>query len=222
MIEELKKLPFWEKLSDSEKEYIQSNAAVRSFAKGTFLKGKGESCLGMVFVLSGSVRALMISDEGREITIFRLNPGDSCILSASCILTQVSFETELIATEATKILIVNSGAYSRLMEQNIEVKCFSYELATERASAVIWALQQIIFAKFDQRLARFLLEACGKAGKDEIVMSKEAIAREVNTAREVVSRTLKLFADEGLIKTNQKTITILNKDGLRAIFHGTI
>ena len=123
----------------------------------------------------------------------------------------------MIATEKTQVLVVNSGAYAKLMEQNIYVRCFSYELATERSSSVIWALQQIIFFKFDQRLARFLLSACEHSGKNEITMTKEAIAQEVNTAREVVSRMLKQFADDGLIKMNQKTITILNKTGLQRI-----
>lgn len=217
MEEYVRKLPYWDKLSDSEKEYVRQNSMVRTFEKGAFLKGHGESCLGMIYVISGSLRAMMISEEGREITIFRLYPGESCILSASCVLTQVSFETVMVSAEPTQVLIVNSGAYAKLMEQNINVRCFSYETATERSSSVIWVLQQIIFYKFDQRLAKFLITTCEKTGRDEITMTKEAIAQEVNTAREVVSRMLKQFADDGLIKMNHKTITVLNKNGLKKI-----
>lgn len=213
----IRKLPYWEKLTDSERDELARNTAIRSYNKGEYLIGLNESCLGMIYILNGSIRTLIISEEGREITLFRLKPGDSCILSASCVLSQVSFETEMIATDETQILVVNSGAYSRLMEQNVYVRCFSYELATERSSSVIWALQQIIFFKFDQRLARFLLTACERSGKNEITMTKEAIAQEVNTAREVVSRMLKQFADDGLIKMNQKTITITNKTELQKI-----
>ena len=115
------------------------------------------------------------------------------------------------------MLIVNSSAYGKLMEQNLNVKCFSYELAMERSSTVIWVLQQIIFAKFDQRLASFLLRASDKSGSLEITMTKEAIAREVNTAREVVSRMLHTFAEDGLIEMENKTIRILNKAGLKKI-----
>lgn len=213
----LEKLPFWDKLSPVERNFVGQNALVRSYAKGALLKGGGESCLGMIYVLRGSLRALMLSDEGREITLFRLYPGDSGILSASCVLAQVSFDTEMIATEASQILVVNSGAYSKLMEDNIEVRCFSYQLATERSSNVIWVLQQILFAKFDKRLARFLLSESEKRGNAEIIMTKEAIAQEVNTAREVVSRMLRRFSDEGLIKMNQKAITVLDSGGLRKI-----
>lgn len=217
MNKQIAQLPFWEQLSDSEKAFIEHNSIIRTFSKGAFLKGRNESCLGMVYVLSGAIRTLMISEEGREITLFRLYPGESAILSASCVLTQISYETEMIATEETQVLIVNSGAYAKLMEQNINVRCFSYELATERSSSVISVLQQIIFARFEQRLARFLLSTCEKTGNDSLTMTKEGIAREVNTAREVVSRMLKQFTDDGLIAMNQKTITILDKTGLQKL-----
>lgn len=212
---EVKKLPYWDKLSNAEKEFIQQNSITRTFEKGEFLKSRTDACLGMIHVIKGTIRTLMISEEGREITLFRLNAGDSCVLSASCALSQISFDTEMVATESAQVLIVDSGAYSELMSENIAVRCFSYELATERSSSVIRALQQIIFDKFDQRLARFLITACEESASDEIVMTKEAIAHEVNTAREVVSRTLKYFADEGLIQMNQKTIKIIDKEGLQ-------
>lgn len=217
MREEVQRLPYWDKLTGSEQEFTERHAAVRTFLKGEFLKGPDESCFGMVHILSGSVRALMLSEEGREITLFRLHAGDSCVLSASCVLSQLTFETELQATEPTRVLVVNAGAFARLMEQNVEVRCFSYALATERSSAVIWVLQEILFAKFDRRLARYLLSACEKAGGDGITATKEAIARDVNTAREVVSRMLKQFEDDGLIRTDRKTIVLTDKEALRAL-----
>lgn len=217
MVGQADRLPYWDSLSDDEKEFVAQNTVIRSYAKGEFLKGPNVSCLGMICILSGSVRALMISEEGREITLFRIGQGDCCIFSASCVLSQITFETEMIATEETKILIVNSNAYAKLMERNVKVKCFSYELAMERSSSVIWVLQEILFAKFDQRLARFLLNECEKSGGNEITMTRETIAREVNTAREVVSRMLKRFAGDGLIRMNRKTISVLDMEGLRSI-----
>jgi len=171
----------------------------------------------MIYVLRGRLRTLMISEEGREITLFRLSVGDSCVFSASCNLSQITFETEIVSEEYTQIMIVNAGAYSVIMEQNVEVRCFSYELAAERSFAVIWVLQQILFAKFDRRLARFLLEACEQSGGNEIIMTREAIAREVNTAREVVSRMLRQFADDGLILLNQKTVTVPDQNRLKKL-----
>ena len=216
-MENTEELPFWDKLTANEKIYIKQNASVRTYEKGENLTACGCFCLGMIHVLSGQIRVLMLSEEGREITLYHLNKGDSCILSASCILSQITFEVYMVATEKTELLIVNSSAYGKLMEQNLNVKCFSYELAMERSSTVIWVLQQIIFAKFDQRLASFLLRASDKSGSLEITMTKEAIAREVNTAREVVSRMLHTFAEDGLIEMENKTIRILNKAGLKKI-----
>lgn len=216
-MENTEKLPYWEQLTSSEKEYVCQNAAVKTYDKGEDITACGGICLGMIYVLSGQIRVFMLSQEGREVTLFRLREGDSCVLSASCLLSQLSFDVNLVTTDPTELLVVNSSAYGKLMEANIHVKCFSYELALERSSAIIWVLQQIIFARFDTRLAGFLLDESARAGRDEITMSKEAIAREVNTAREVVSRMLKTFVEEGLIQTDHKTIRLLDKPGLQRL-----
>lgn len=210
-------LPFWDKLTQDDKDFLVRNAVVRSYKKGMSLIGVGDSCLGMVYILSGSVRVTMISDEGREITLFRLEEGETCLLSASCVLSQITFEVQLLASEDTEMLVVNSGSYERLMENNIYVKSFSYEMLTERFSSVVWVLQQIIFARFDQRLAGFLLSEYEKTGLKDIRMTQEAIAQEVNTAREVVARMLKQFASDGLIELRRGMIIIKDLDGMRDI-----
>ena len=212
-----RKLPFWDKLTEEEKEYTSLNTVVRSFKKGTMLQGCEETCLGMIQIISGSVRVLMISDEGREITLFRLNPGDSCVLSASCVLSQITFETHMIASVDTEVSVVNCGAFAHLMDNNLNVRCFAYELATERFSTVVWVLQQIIFEHFDQRLAVFLLNQCEKTGQTEIQMTQETIAQEVNTAREVVARMLKQFAQDNLIEIRRGAIVIKDAKGLQSI-----
>ena len=213
-----RKLPYWDKLTDDEKEYTVRNTAVRVFEKGAVVHGCGEACLGMIQVISGCIRVSMLSDEGREITLFKLLPGDSCILSASCVLSQITFETQMVATEKTEITVVNSRAFSYLMENNLNVKCFSYELATERFSTVVWVMQQIIFARFDRRLADFILRQYEKTGNPEIRMTQEVIAREVNTAREVVARMLKQFVQDGIIEIKRGAIVIKDIDNLRQLY----
>lgn len=208
-------LPYWDKLSESEKDFVKRNAVVRSYEKGSVMQSCAESCLGMIQVLHGSIRVLMLSEEGREITLFRLSEGDTCVLSASCVLSQITFETQLITEEETQILVVNSGAYSKLMDENINVKCYTYELTMERFSSVVWVFQQILFARFDKRLAGFLLEYCERSGKTEVRMTQEAIAQEVNSAREVVARMLKQFSSDGLIELKRGSIIIKDKAGLK-------
>lgn len=210
----IEKLPFWNALVDREKAAVKRNTTIRTFEKGAFLRGRNESCLGMIYVLSGSIRTLIISEEGREITLFRLYQGDSCILSASCVLSQITFETQITAAEKTDVLIVNAGIYERLMKENLHVRCFTYELAAERFSSVVWVLQQIIFVGFDKRLAKFLIDYSAKTGKKEIRMTQEEIAREVNSAREVVARMLKQFSLDDLIELRRGSIVIKNRSGL--------
>jgi len=209
------RLPYWENLSAEEQEKVTAAASVRRFARGAVIGGCDESCLGMMQVQKGSIRVLLITEEGREITLFRLHAGDSCVLSASCVLSQISFETEMLAEEDTELLLVSAGLYSRLMEENVHVRAFTYELASERFSTVIWVMQQILFVRFDQRLARVLLQYNEKTGKTELRMTQEAIAQEVNTAREVVARMLRQFASDGLIELSRGVIRLKDIDGLR-------
>jgi len=215
--DEVGKLPFWNQLTPAEKEYISGNAAIRRFPKGMLLQACGESCLGMVFVLGGRLRVIMLSEEGREITLFRLAAGETCIFSASCVLSQISFESQIIAEEDTDLLIINAGVSARLTEKNIHVRCFVYELAAERFSTVVRALEEIIFSRFDRRLAAFLLRTYEENGHQEICMTQESIAREVNTAREVVARMLRQFSEEGYVKLTRGRITVSDPEGLKRL-----
>lgn len=211
----LQKIPFWDKLTLNEKNCVRQNSRIRTYKKNAMISNCGESCLGMSIVIQGSIRIYMLSEEGREITLFRLSNDDVCVMSASCVLKQITFETQMSATEDTELLIINSGAYSKLVENNIYARCFSYELASERFSTVVWVLQQIIFARFDQRLARFLLSYSEKNNMTEIKMTQEAIAKEVNTAREVVARMLKQFSCDGLIEIKRGSIVLKNVQKLK-------
>lgn len=213
----LQLLPYWDKLTESEKDFVKANSTIQKYEKGRIIQGYSDSCLGMIYVLKGSIRVLMISEEGREITLFRLNKGDSCILSAACVLSQITCETQMVAVEDIEILVVNPEAYKSLMNSNLNVKCFTYEQATERFSIVVFVLQQIIFARFDQRLASFLIAYYEKTGLSKLKMTQEAIAVEVNTAREVVARMLKQFASDGLIEIKRGSITFKDIEGLRLL-----
>lgn len=213
----LPKLPYWDALEERQKAYLASNASLRHSEKGEIIHGCGSVCLGMFYVLKGSIRVYLLSEEGREVTLFRLEEGDCCILSASCVINQITFDTQMVVERDCELLVVHSGAFAQLVEENIRVKCFMYELATERFSSVMWAMQQILFAKFDKRLAVFLLDEYDKTGRPEIRMTHEQIAVQVNSAREVVARMLKRFASDGLVEMKRGSIRLKDIDGLRNI-----
>lgn len=211
----LKELPFYEHLTDAETEFIKNNAVIRKARKGEILYGSGETCLGMSHVLSGRIRVYIVSEEGREITLYTLEPGDNCVMSASCVISQITFDTVIVAEEDSAMLVLNSGAFAKLAESNIYVKEFMYELATERFSQVMWVMQEILFYGFDRRLARFFITEYERTGETEIKMTQEEIARNVNSAREVVARMLKHFVREGLIETMHGRIRLCDINGLK-------
>lgn len=215
--DDVKKLSYWDSLSEEEKAVLMRGTTGRSYQKNEYIHGFSDACLGMVYVCRGSIRVYTTSEEGREVTLFHISEGECCIMSASCVITGISLDVQLLAEEETEIMAVHSGTVQKLMDSNIYVKCFAYELAVKRFSSVVWVMQEILFARFDVRMARFLLSVYEKTGKMNIQMTQEAIAIEVNSAREVVARMLKQFASDNLIELKRGTIVLKNIDGLKKI-----
>lgn len=213
----LQMLPFWDKLSDKEKQMLIRNSVIRSCSQEEIISGCDTSCLGMIFVIDGTLRAYILSDEGREITLFRLNKDEVCFLSASCVISQISFDTHITAQTKTDLLIIPSGTLSNVIKENIYAKCFMYEKITERFSSVMFSLEQILFMRFDTRLASFLISEYERTGKKEIRMTHELIAQHVNSAREVVARMLKRFVSDGYIEMKRGCINIIDINGLRSL-----
>lgn len=213
----LNKLPFWTSLTEQEKEILRKSAVIRRYEKGSFIHSSDRDCLGMLFILSGEIRTYILSDEGREITLFRLYPNDLCVLSASCVISQISFDTQMTARQDTEVLIIPPNITALLKEQNISVRCFLYEQATERFSEVMWAMQQILFKGLDQRLAAFLIEECERTNSNTVRMTHEQIARNISSAREAVARMLKQFTQDGLVELKRGEIIIKDTDGLKRL-----
>lgn len=211
----LVKLPFWSKLSEDDKRLVKLGASIREYKKGQFIHGGVNDCLGMIYLISGEIRTYIISDEGREVTLFHLYDGDPCVFSASCAISQLTFETLISAETDCELLIISTGYFSRLTERNIYVRCFMYELITERFSTVMWTMQEIIFKGFDRRLASFLVSEYDRTGIDEIHLTHEQIAQRVSSAREVVARMLKRFNADGLVQVRRGMIRISDIEKLR-------
>ena len=215
--EVVKQIPFWNNLVDEERTHLLSGTVLRTYKKDSYIYGMTDACLGMIYVQRGSIRVYITNEEGREITLFHIGSRECCIMSASCVITGISLDVQLLAEEETEILAIHSGMVQKLMDSNIYVRCFAYELATKRFSDVVWVMQEILFARFDVRMARFLLSVYEKNGEKKIQMTQEAIAKEVNSAREVVARMLKQFASDELIELNRGAILIKDFEGLKKI-----
>lgn len=217
MNEAVKELPFWSDLTEDEKSLCELSAVTNEYSAGSYLLGNcgGGNCLGMLHIISGEIRAFIVSEEGREITLFRLGKGENCVLSAACVLSQITFETQIFVTKDAKVLVLPSATYGKLMDNNIYVKSFTYELATERFSTVMWVMQQIIFYGYDKRLANFLSAEYERTKSREIHMTQEEIAVATNSAREVVARMLRQFASDGLIESKRGVILLKDTEGIK-------
>lgn len=206
--------PFWEEITEGDRDYICRHSMSVTYEKGAGVHD-GNECSGVIFVCSGSLRLSMISDDGKDITLYRLHKGDMCMLSASCVLKSITFDVFINAEEDSQCYVISGPAYAAVSERNPPIKIFSLEAAVSRFSDVMWVMQQILFMSMDKRLAIFLTDESARTGSDTITLTHEQIARYMGSAREVVSRMLKYFANEGIVEVSRKGIRILDKKRLR-------
>ncbi|NCC06568.1 MAG: Crp/Fnr family transcriptional regulator [Clostridia bacterium] len=209
--------PFWDKLTGDEKANICETSCTVTYKKGENVFSGGENCIGILFIKRGQLRTYMLSEDGRDVTLYRLFAKDVCILSASCVLDAITFDVQIDAEEETEAVLVSAPVFSRIADKNIYLKSFAYELTTRRFSDVMWAMQQILFMSADKRLAIFLLDETAKTGSDTLCMTHEQIAKYMGSAREVVSRMMKYFAGEGIVKLSRGEVKILDKAKLREL-----
>ena len=208
--------PFWDSISDSDREtFFRSSQYVR-FERGTNIHD-GNNCTGVILIKKGSLRLYILSEEGKEITLYRLFPGEMCMLSASCALNAITFDVFVDAEEDSECVVVGGCAYAGLAQRIPEVNIFALETALSRFSDVMWVMQQILFMSMDKRLAIFLLDEVSKSGSDTIRLTHEQIAKYMGSAREVVSRMLKYFSGEGIVEILRGGVRILDKARLRRL-----
>ncbi len=204
---------FWRHLTDEDKAFVCRNTELISYHPGQNIHSADTQCIGVLFVKSGCLRVYIMSEEGKEVTLYRVSPGEVCILSASCVLSEITFDAYVDAEELSEAVVLNAFAFSKLIEKNIYVENFSNKMKAVRFSDVMWTMQQILFFSFDKRLAIFLYEELIKNGPI-IRYSHMEIAKYLGSAREVVSRMLKYFENEGIVKVSRKEIEIIDKKKL--------
>ena len=206
----------WDKLTDAQRRALESAASPRRLEAGEQLSGAGE-CVGLLAVRSGRLRAYMISDTGREITLYRLFERDICLFSASCVMRGLQFDVSIEAEQPSEVLVVSPEVYKRVMEESAPLANYTNELMASRFSEVMWLVEQILWKSFDRRLAAFLLEESALESSDELRITHERIAAHLGTAREVVTRMLRYFQSEGLVSLSRGRVRIADWQGLEAL-----
>ncbi len=210
-------LPFWKKIEGRQRELILHTIRENKFEAGQIMHAGAEECAGMFLVVSGQVRAFIESKEGKEITLYRLQERDLCIFSASCVLRNINFEVFLQAEKETTCYLIPTKVFKELSQESLAVSNYANDLLASRFSDVMWMVEQVLFVSFDKRLAQFLLEQAVFEGSDEFQITQENIARHLGSAREVVSRMLNYFAQEGYVVVGRGKISIVNRKALEEL-----
>ena len=206
--------PIWNKLNNDQRQRIREVAELQKFKSGAVLHDGGPDCLGMLLVRKGQLRAYLLSDEGREVTISRFFEMDMCLFSASCVMPNMQFDIFIEAEKDSEVWIIPACLYQNLMDESLAISRYSNDLITNHFSELMWLMEQIMWKSFDKRLAKFLLEEAAVEGTNSLRITHEKIANHMGTAREVVTRMLRYFQSEGMVKLTRGTVDITNEKQL--------
>ena len=209
--------PVWEKLTFVQQQQLKASAISRTVKKGTVLHNGNLDCTGLLLIRHGQLRSYILSDEGREITLYRLFDRDICLFSASCMMRSIQFEMMIEAEKDTELWIVPADIYQNVMQESAPVSNFTNEIMAARFSEVMWLMEQIMWKSFDKRLAAFLLEESALEGDNTLKLTHEIIANHLGTAREVVTRMLRYFQSEGMVKLARGTVEICEERSLQEL-----
>lgn len=207
--------PIWDKLTPQQQEQIAAVSDLHHVKSGTILHDGSPDCLGMLLVQKGQLRAYILSEEGREITISRFFEMDICLFSASCVIPNMMFDIFIEAEKDSEVWVIPACLYQNLMDESLILSNYSHQLITSHFTDVMWLMEQIMWKSFDKRLAAFLLEEAALEGTNVLKTTHEKIANHLGTAREVVTRMLRYFQGENLVKLTRGTVEITDPDHLR-------
>ena len=209
--------PVWDQLTPAQQEAISRAASCQSVKKGTVLHNGSADCTGLLLVCSGQLRAYILSEEGREITLYRLFEMDVCLFSASCMMHSIQFDITVEAERDTVFWLVPTEVYQKIMEASAPLANYTNEIMASRFSEVMWLMEQIMWKSFDQRLAAFLLEEAALEGSGTLKLTHEVIGNHLGSAREVVTRMLRYFQNEGMVRLSRGTVELLDFEKLRRL-----
>jgi CRP/FNR family transcriptional regulator len=218
-----------------DKKYVQSinelfpfllkdknNESLMNIAKipaGRIVFQEGEECEFIAFILKGVIRVSKIGKNGKELYLYRVGSGESCILMISSILATIGYPATATVEEDVEVLILPVTLFKQWMQDNLELQKFVYKLLSERLVSVMTLIEEIVFHKMDARVAEFLLEK--GEGIKLLSITHDRIAMELGTAREVVSRIMKDFQRKGWIEMSRGKVKILDRESLRNLCNVT-
>ena len=213
-------LPFWDKLTREQQDHLAGSMEHWNVKAGTHIHDSSAECLGLVAIRSGQLRAYILSEDGREITIGRLFDYDVSLLSASCVMPDLQFNVMIEAEKDTEFWSIPACLFKNLVDESLAVSNYARNLLSGNFSELMWLMEQIMWRSIDKRLASFLLEESAIEGTNQLKITHEKIASHMGTAREVVTRMLRYFQSEGMVKLTRGAIEITDRKKLDSLCNG--
>lgn len=180
---------------------------LRAIPANTTLYQEGDTCQQIAFLLAGEVRVFKASESGREITLYEIGPGDTCILTASCILSNFGYPANAVTVEPCQALLLPAQEFMRLLETHRPLRTFVDTMLSHRLAAIMLLIEEVVFNRLDRRLFEYLVE---RSEDGYINRTHQRIANDLGTSREVVTRLLKDFQTRGSIRAGRNRIEILD------------
>ena len=156
--------PIWDKIEPEQQEKLRKSAVKQTIKKGTILCDGGKECTGLVLVCDGLLRAYMLSEDGREVTMYRLFEHDICLLCASCVMTNIQFDIIIEAEKDTEAWVIPPWIYKSVQQDSLVFSIYVNDLLAMNLSEVMWMVEQVMWKSFDKRLAGFLIEESNVEG----------------------------------------------------------
>lgn len=209
--------PVWERLTPQQQAALSGSMFSRRVRRGDVIHQGDADCTGLLLVKSGQLRAFMLSEDGREITLYRLFERDLCLFSASCMMRSIQFDITIQAEKDAELWVIPAETYRQVMEESAPLSNFTNEVMAARFSDVMWLIEQVLWKSFDRRLAAFLLEESAIEGTRTLKITHELIGNHMGNPREVVTRMLHYFQGEGLVRLSRGTVEIVDEIALRGL-----
>jgi CRP/FNR family transcriptional regulator len=188
-------------------ENILQSAAMRTIPAETRIYTEGDSCNAIAFILSGEIRIYRISELGREITLYEIGRGESCILNASCIISGSNYPAHAVSLTAVDMLLVPAATFRKLLDEHSPMRTFIFGLLSKRLASVMELVDEVAFRRMDERLSEYLLE---KAANGRLERTHQQIANDLGTSREVVSRLLKDLERKGRVVISRSAVNLVD------------
>ena len=208
----LAQYPALRDLPAGEFQRLLAEGTLREVASGALMFDEAQPCTGFPFVLAGAIGVSKLSENGREIQLYSVDAGESCILSSSCMLGSVEHAARGVALTDTTVFILPRPTFERLLRNSDAFRRYVFGLFAGRISDLMQTVEEVAFRRLDQRLASLLLRR-----GPTVYATHQQLADELGSVREIVSRIAGNFASQGLIRTGREQITVLDPDGLRRV-----